>query len=159
MSKLILNNENVILNITETCEYAHVVGEGKKTHWEQCSEEIAREDYKNRQVLDYKIIDGGIIIPKGNMIIPFATGADRIVEVEVPDYVKAQEYKYENGQFIINTPIRIQKIKDELTELDTIINRATEDLYVAMDTTAYVSVQEVIDRKNALRAELAALEA
>ena len=49
---------------------------------------------------------------------------------------------------------RIKEIKTELEELDTTINRATEDLYVLTHTTPYKSTQEVITKKEELRAEL-----
>lgn len=159
MSKIILNNENVILKISNEGTYAHVVGTGKECHWEECSETIARQDYVNRKIADNEIIDGGILFPESKMVMSFSTGANQIIEIDVPEHVVAQEYKYENGEFIINTPVRIAKIKDELIELDTIINRATEDLYVATGTAAYANVQEVINRKNELRTELAQLEA
>lgn len=159
MNKIVLNNENVILNISTEGDYAHVVGTGNETHWEICSEDIARQDYENRQATEEKIIDGGIFFPEANMVMPFSCGANEILEVEVPEGIKAQEYKYENGAFLINAPVRIRNIKKELEALDAIINRATEDLYVATETTAYVNVQAAIDRKNVLRAELATLEA
>lgn len=41
--------------------------------------------------------------------------------------------------------------KKELNELDGVINRATEDLYLASNITPYDSVQKVIERKNELR--------
>lgn len=49
---------------------------------------------------------------------------------------------------------RVEEIKAELEQLDVTINRATEDLYVLTDTIPYKSTQEVIDRKEELRAEL-----
>lgn len=49
---------------------------------------------------------------------------------------------------------RIEEIKAELDTLDATINRATEDLYVLTNTTPYQSTQEVIERKEELRAEL-----
>lgn len=49
---------------------------------------------------------------------------------------------------------RIAEIKTELEELDATINRATEDLYNLTNTTPYKFTQEVIDRKEVLRAEL-----
>ena len=49
---------------------------------------------------------------------------------------------------------RIEDIKSELNELDTTINRATEDLYVLTNTTPYTTTQEVIAKKEELRKEL-----
>lgn len=49
---------------------------------------------------------------------------------------------------------REEEIKAELAELDKTINRATEDLYVLTNLTAYQSIAEVINRKNELRKEL-----
>lgn len=49
---------------------------------------------------------------------------------------------------------RIDEIKEELNELDKIINRATEDLYTLTNLTPYASVAEVINRKNELRRKL-----
>lgn len=49
---------------------------------------------------------------------------------------------------------RIEEIKAELSQLDTIINRSTEDLYVLTQTTPYTTTQEVITKKEELRAEL-----
>lgn len=46
------------------------------------------------------------------------------------------------------------KIKQELTELDNTINRATEDLYTLTNTTPYQKTAEVIQRKEELRQEL-----
>ena len=50
------------------------------------------------------------------------------------------------------------KIKQELTELDNTINRATEDLYKLTNTTPYQKTAEVIARKEELRQELKSLE-
>lgn len=159
MSKIIINNNSEILKISEECSYAHIVGTGADMHWEACTEDVARHDYEHRICEENHMIDGGIYFPSSNMIMPFGCGASQIIDVEVPEGVIAREYKYENGEFIINTPVRIKRIKKELEELDVIINRATEDLYVATGTAAYANVQEVINRKNELRAELAQLEA
>ena len=41
--------------------------------------------------------------------------------------------------------------KKELKELDTVINRATEELYTKTGTELYTSTKEVVDRKNELR--------
>lgn len=49
---------------------------------------------------------------------------------------------------------RVAEIKEELNELDKVINRATEDLYSLTEVTPYQTVQETIDRKNELRQEL-----
>ena len=159
MSKIVINENSEILYISEEGTYAHIVGIGEEMHWEACSEEIARNDHENCTCDETKIIDGGIYFPSINMIMPFGCGASQLIDVEVPEGILAREYKYENGEFIINTPVRIARIKKELEELDVIINRATEDLYVATGTSAYANVQDVINRKNELRAELAQLEA
>ncbi len=159
MNKIILDKDNVIVQITDAAEYVHVVGTGDETHWESCSEEIAKQDYEARSVAEGQIIDGGIRLITSKIIMPFNCGVSTIVETEVPAHVTIQEYKYENGAFLINTPVRIKNIKKELETLDAIINRATEDLYAATGTTAYANVQAAIDRKNVLRAELASLEA
>ena len=49
---------------------------------------------------------------------------------------------------------RIEKIHLALEELDKIINRATEDLYVLTKTEPYPTVQETIEQKGKLRLEL-----
>lgn len=49
---------------------------------------------------------------------------------------------------------RIEEIRTELNNLDTIINRATEDLYTLTEITPYESIQDVINRKIELRNEL-----
>ena len=159
MNKLILNKDNVILQITDNAEYVHVVGTGADAHWETCEEEVARHDYENRISNEEQIIDGGIKLTTAKIVMPFTSGAHMIVEAEIPEGINALEYKYIDGKFVINAKVRANNIKQELEELDTTINRATEDLYVATGTAAYTNVQEVIDRKNALRAELASLEA
>ena len=53
---------------------------------------------------------------------------------------------------------RAEEIKTELTELDTTINRAIEDLYKLTNTTPYQKTAEVIARKEELRQELKELE-
>ena len=53
--------------------------------------------------------------------------------------------------------MRIDEIHEELETLDQIINRATEDLYTLCKVKSYASVQQIIDTKVALRAELQAL--
>ena len=159
MSKIVLDSEKVILKISEEGTYAHIVGTGNDTHWEGCTEEVARNDYENRSSQSGALKDGGIYFPNENMVMPFNCGVDSIIEVEIPEGVKEREYKYIDGQFIINVPVRKENIIRELAELDTIINRATEDLYTATNTTPYANVQEVIAKKEALRAELAELEA
>ena len=159
MNKIILNKENEILRAAEDCTYAHIVQNDMNTYWEPCTEEIAREDYANRTFSETEYKDGGILFPMEKLVMPFGCGADRIVEAEIPEGINVQEYKYIDGEFVINAKARANNIKQELEKLDTTINRATEDLYVATGTAAYANVQEVIDRKNALRAELASLEA
>lgn len=49
---------------------------------------------------------------------------------------------------------KIAEIKEELEELDKVINRATEDLYSLTGAKPYKTTQETIDRKNELRQEL-----
>lgn len=49
---------------------------------------------------------------------------------------------------------RAEEIKQELAELDTTINRATEDLYTLTNTTPYEKTADVIARKEELRQEL-----
>lgn len=159
MSKIILNEENEIVKIAEEGGYAHIAGTGDDTHWELCSEEVARADYANKSSNDGVLKDGGIFFPGENMVMPFACGVTSIFDVEVPEDVIEREYKYIDGKFVVNVEVRKENIVKQLEELDAIINRATEDLYVATKTTPYASVQEVIEKKEALRAELAELEA
>jgi hypothetical protein len=160
MNKIVLNKEKVVLMISTEGGYAHVVGVKEDAHWELCSEQIARNDYENRKATVEQIIDGGIFFPETNLVMSFSCGADSIIEVEnVPSNIVAYEYKYIDGEFVVNTPVRIKNIKTELDELDAVINRATEDLYITTGATAYANVQDVINKKNELRAELAQLEA
>ena len=158
MSKIILNEENEIVKIAEEGGYAHIAGTGDDTHWELCSEKVARADYANKSANDGVLRDGGIFFPKENMVMPFACGVTSILEVDVPEGVVEREYKYIDGEFVINVPVRKRAIITELEELDAIINRATEDLYEATGTTPYASVQEVIAKKEELRQELKTLE-
>lgn len=156
--KLILNEENEIMIAADEAEYAHVIGQGEDAHWESCPEEIAREDYENRNFEDENNIkDGGIILPSKQMIIPFVSGAREIVDADVPEDLNVLEYKYIDGEFILNTRVRESNIKQELEQLDIIINRATEDLYKATGVIAYETVQNAINKKDELRAELATL--
>ena len=53
---------------------------------------------------------------------------------------------------------KIKEILAELEELDTTINRATEDLYKLTNTTPYQKTADVIARKEELRQELKELE-
>ena len=53
---------------------------------------------------------------------------------------------------------KIEEILAELEELDTTINRATEDLYTLTNTTPYQKTAEVIARKEELRQELKELK-
>ena len=53
---------------------------------------------------------------------------------------------------------RAEEIKNELIELDTTINRATEDLYTLTNATPYQKTAEVIASKEELRQELKELE-
>ena len=147
-----------ILKISEEGGYGHIVGSGDDTHWELCSEEVARSDYKNRSMEVGAFKDGGIFFPEENMVMPFNCGVDSILDVEIPEGIKAGEYKYIDGKFVINVPVRKKAIIKELEELDKIINRSTEDLYAATGVTPYASIEEVIAKKEALRAELAELE-
>lgn len=52
---------------------------------------------------------------------------------------------------------RVEEIKAELEDLDSTINRATEDLYTLTETTPYQKTAEVIQQKEALRQELKTL--
>ena len=79
-----------------------VEGKGNTTHWAECSEKIAREDYANRKITSEEIIDGGILAPEEKVIIPFNMGANKIVDAEIPEGIKASEYKYIDGEFVIN---------------------------------------------------------
>ena len=158
MNKIVLNAENEIVKISTEGGYAHIVGTGDNTHWELCTEETARNDYNNRSIESGAFKDGGILFPKENMVMSFNCGVESILEVEVPEGIVPREYKYIDGEFVINVPVRKEAIIKELEELDVIINRATEDLYIATGATPYVSVEEVIAKKTELRAELAELE-
>ena len=53
---------------------------------------------------------------------------------------------------------RTEEIKNELSELDNTINRATEDLYTLTNTPPYQKTADVIARKEELRQELKELE-
>lgn len=53
---------------------------------------------------------------------------------------------------------REMEIKAELQNLDSTINRATEDLYVLTNATPYQKTAEVIQQKEALRQELQTLQ-
>lgn len=53
---------------------------------------------------------------------------------------------------------REEEIKAELQNLDSTINRATEDLYVLTNTTPYEKTAEVIQQKEELRQELQTLQ-
>ena len=86
------------------------------------------------------------------------SGITMIEVEEIPEEVKEYEYKYVDGEFVINVEYRREQITRELEEKDKIINRATEDLYKATETTPYASVAKVIEEKEALRAELAQLK-
>ena len=138
--KLILTEENEIMIAADEAEYAHITGQGEDAHWEPCPEEIAREDYENQNFEDENIKDGGIILPSKQMIIPFASGAKQIVDADIPEDLNILEYKYINEEFVLNTRVRENNIKQELEQLDIIINRATEDLYKATGVTAYETV-------------------
>ena len=52
---------------------------------------------------------------------------------------------------------QIEKIKKMLSSLDTIIDRATEDIYTEVKITPYEKTQNVINRKRELRNELKTL--
>lgn len=83
--------------------------------------------------------------------------------VEIPEgYGIGDTY---NGEWIKKTKteeevhkqikdIKINSIKAELIQLDTTINRATEDLYTLTDLKAYDTIEAVITRKEELREEL-----
>lgn len=83
----------------------------------------------------------------------------KVIEEQEFDLVKCN-YKYNMGK-VINLGLKPEfamteeeKILKELEVLDLTINRATEDLYNLTNTTPYKSTQEVIDRKEVLRARL-----
>ena len=138
--KLIINDTDVITKITEEAYYAKVVGEGDDAHLSECPQAEASH----------------IFLPNENMA--YMANMGTIVEVaKVPDGITAYNYKYEDGEFKINVKYRRQIIIEELEELDKIINRATEDLYEATGTTPYTDIGGAIEKKNELRAELAAL--
>ena len=158
MGKITLNEQGEILKISTEGGYGHIVGTGDDTHWELCSEEIARNDYKNRSTEPNAFKDGGIFFPEEDMVMPFNCGVDSILEVEIPEGIKPREYKYIDGKFVINVPVRKKAIIKELEELDKIINRSTEDLYASAGIKPYASVEEVIEKKQSLRIELTELE-
>lgn len=158
MAKIVLDKENSIIKVATEGGYGHIVGIGDNARWELCSEEIARTDYENKVCTEDELRDGGIYFPKEDSVMPFDCGAEKIIEVEIPAEIQnPKDYKYINGEFVINNEIRINSIKIRLAELDLIINRATEDLYKATEATPYTTVEEAIKEKEALRAELATL--
>lgn len=68
--------------------------------------------------------------------------------IDVAEIPKTQEESNEE---------RESEIKQELSELDFTINRATEDLYALTNITPYKNTQDVINRKIELRKELKTL--
>ena len=135
---LLVNDENVIINIAENAYYAKVVGEGDAAHLGECTQQEATH----------------IFVPDQNLA--YMANAGTLVEVQnIPENVTAYNYKYVNNEFVINAEFRAEEILKELAELDKTINRATEDLYIATNTTPYEAVATVIARKNELRQELA----
>ena len=99
----------------------------------------------------YVIEDNSPLAQKVMQLYPrfdFVLGddSDLIDVVEIP---KTQEE--------INAE-REEEIKAELQNLDSTINRATEDLYVLTNTTPYEKVAEVIQQKEELRQELQTLQ-
>lgn len=134
---LLVNEQNVIINITENAYYAKIVGEGDNAHLGECTQQQATH----------------IFLPDENMA--YMAGMATLIEVEsVPANVTAYNYKYVNNEYVVNTEYRQEEILKELAELDKTINRATEDLYIATNTTPYEAVAAVIARKNELRQEL-----
>lgn len=70
-----------------------------------------------------------------------------------------QHMYYINGEILDGSSYgRELEIKTELQNLDSTINRATEDLYVLTNTTPYEKTAEVIQQKEALRQELQTLQ-
>lgn len=83
---------------------------------------------------------------------------ENLVEV-VGDYGIGDEYVEGAWQHhIMTSGERAIEIKTELQNLDSTINRATEDLYVLTNTTPYEKVAEVIQQKEELRQELQTLQ-
>lgn len=111
-----------------------------------------RSDMPNQNWLG----EGWAVVPDGsdiaNDIIKFYPRYEFIMEDEeiigIKEIPKTQE-EIDNE--------RVEEIKSELTDLDTTINRATEDLYTLTKTTPYASTQQVINRKIELREELKTL--
>ena len=74
--------------------------------------------------------------------------------------IVSNNYRYDNGNLIdlgLKKSMMMTEeeiIKEELSELDKTINRATEDLYTLTRTTPYESTQNVINRKIELRNKL-----
>ena len=111
MNKIILNKENEILRTADDCTYAHIVQNGVETYWEACTEEIARQDYTDRGFSDTEYKDGGILFPTEKLIMPFGCGAHMIVDAEIPEGINVLEYKYIDGEFVINAKARANNIK------------------------------------------------
>lgn len=137
--KLVIDKNNVIADIGNDIVYARPGAEDGGLM--QCTEDGATHIWNKEKNVAY-----------------MAHQDYEIIEVEtVPENVEPALYKYVDGEFTINVEQKRRYILDELSNLDTVINRATEDLYTATNTTPYANVQEVINRKNELRTELAAL--
>ena len=137
--KLVIDKNNVIADIGNDIIYARPGAEDGGLM--QCTEDEATHIWNKEKNVAY-----------------MAHQDYEIVEVEiVPENVEPTLYKYVDGKFTINVEQKRRYILDELNELDVVINRATEDLYIATKTTPYTNVQEVINRKNELRTELATL--
>ena len=155
MKKVVISIYDEVMKITTEGGYAHTVGTIDNASWELCSEEIARNDYENRGVVDGQLKNGGVYFPSENFVMPFGCGVAKIIDdVEVPDIVKPMEYKYIDGEFVINAPVRRRNIYSELEALDTTINRATEDLYKATGTIPHEAIAKIMQEKEQLRAEL-----
>ena len=138
--KVLLNEKNVVFDFGEDIVFAK--GGAADGGLQECPEAEATHIWNREK--NMACMNNGEIV---------------MVEVEeIPEEVKEYEYKYVDGEFVINVEYRREQITRELEEKDKIINRATEDLYKATETTPYASVAKVIEEKEALRAELAQLK-
>ncbi len=98
----------------------------------------------------YVVEDGSMLANKISQLFPrfdFVLDDDGNL-LDVVEIPKTQEE--------INAE-RAEEIKAELEDLDSTINRATEDLYTLTSTTPYQKTAEVIQQKEALRQELKTL--
>lgn len=109
-----------------------------------------RSDKPNSNWLDdewYVVPDNSPLAEKAFELFPqFEIVLDENGEVkDIVEKNKTQEELNEE---------RIEEIHLALEELDKVINRATEDLYVLTKTEPYPTVQEAIAQKGKLRLEL-----